>query len=386
MEKPIWMISTTHMLIEVFYFTQAALIPVMIQEFHLSILEASLVVTVPSLVALSAYIPSGLLADRLNANQLLFASMAIEGISILMAGQATSYWFLIVALCFTRIASPVYQASGVTQISRITKPDELNMVMGVHNALGDLGTAAGVFSVAFFLSILSWRWAYTFWAIPVLVWGVVVLMYPQLRISRPKKLRPRSVGGLNGLRMIVFSTLMIFLVFVGVRELGSTAVSAFTTTYLVTRLGTPEATASLIFGLGASVGVVGDLAGGYLGQKIGAKKALSWAMLSCIILLFALTYNSRIYLFSAIYLAYAFFDYAVWTPMHTIVTEITPEETRGLSYSTYFFAHTLMFSMAPVLAAGVIQFSDISIIFPFGCAFLVVSLAILLLLRRHLSH
>lgn len=378
------MISTTHMLLEVFYFTQAALIPVMIQEFHLTLLEASLVVTVPSLVALIAYIPSGLLADRLNANQLLFASMTIEGVSILMASQATSYWFLIAALCFTRIASPVYHASGVTQISRIAKPDELNMAMGVHNALGDLGTAAGVSSLAFFLSILSWRWAYAFWAIPVLVWGVVVLRSSQLSNPTRSKLRPRSAGSLNGLHMIVFSMFMIFIVFVGVRELGSTAVSAFTTTYLVTRLRVPVATASLIFGLGASVGVVGSLAGGYLGQKMGAKKALTWTMLSCIILLFALTYISQIYLFTAIYLAYAFFDFVVWSPMHTIVAEITPEERRGLSYSFYFFAHTLMFSMAPVLAAGAIQFSDISIIFPFGGAFLAVSLAILLVLRRQL--
>jgi len=384
MQKAIWMISTTHMLLEVFSFTQAALIPVMIQEFHLSLLEASLAVTIPSLVALFANIPSGLLADQLSVNQLLFASMAIEGISILMASQATSYWILIIALCFTRIASPIYHTSGLSQIGRIAKPDDLNMAMGVHNAMGDLGTAAGVSSLAFFLSILSWRWAYAFWAIPVLVWGVVVLMSSQLRNSRSKKLRPRSVGRSNGLRMILFSMFMIFVVFVGVRELGSTAVSAFMTTYLVKRLSVPEATASLIFGLGALVGVVGSLAGGYLGQKMGAKKALSWAMLPCIILLSALTYVSQLYLFSAIYLTYAFFDYVVWSPMHTIVTEITPEETRGLSYSIYFFAHSLMFSLTPVLAAGLIQFSDISIIFPFGAAFLAVSLVTLLLLRYHL--
>ena len=186
--------------------------------------------------------------------------------------------------------------------------------------------------------------------------------------------------------MILFPVFTVFLVFVGVRELGSTAVSAFTTTYLVTRLNVTVATASLIFGLGAAVGIVGSLTGGYLGQKMGAKKALSWVMLSCIILLFALTYISQIFLFSAVYLTYAFFDYVVWSPMHTLVSEITPEGTRGLSYSIYFFAHTLMFSLAPVLAAGFIQVSDISIIFPFGIAFLVLGLVILLLPLRHVGH
>jgi MFS family permease len=100
----------------------------------------------------------------------------------------------------------------------------------------------------------------------------------------------------------------------------------------------------------------------------------------------ALTYISQVFLFSAIYLAYAFFDYAVWSPMHTLVSEITPEETRGLSYSIYFFAHTSMFSLAPVLTASFIQLSNISTLFPFGSAFLALGLMILLLLRRHMDH
>jgi len=377
------MVSVTHMLVEVFYYTQAALIPVIASQFHSSLLEASLVVTVPGLVALVAYVPSGLLADRLNANQLLFASMAIEGISIIIASQATNYWLLIAALCFTRIASPVYHSSGVTQISRIAKSDEVNMAMGVHNALGDLGTAAGVSSLAFFLSFLSWRWAYAFWAVPVLFWGVIVLTSSQLKTSPPKS-RSESVPGpgLSMRRTILLPTFAIFLVFVAVHELGSTGVSALTTTYLVARLNVSVATASLIFGLAASVGIVGSLAGGYLGQKMGARKALTWTMLACIITLFALTYISQVFLFSAAYLAYAFFDYVVWSPMHTLVSEITPEETRGLSYSIYFFAHTSMFSLAPVLAAGFIQLSGIALLFPFGDAFLVLSLMILLVLRH----
>jgi predicted MFS family arabinose efflux permease len=278
LQKPIWIISMTHMLIEIFYFTQAALIPVMIQEFHVSLLEASLVVTVPSAVALLAYIPSGLLADRLSANQLLFASMSIEGISIIIASQATNYGFLVAALCFTCIARPLYHASGVTQISRIAKPDDLNMAMGVHNALGDVGTAAGVSSLAFFLSFLNWRWAYAFWAVPVLFWSVVVLTSSQLRSGRVK-LRGPGVLDSSRLSILLFSVFTVFLVFVAVRELGSAAVSALTTTYLVTRLDVPVAMASLIFGLGTAVGIVGDLTSGYLGKRMGARKALSWIML-----------------------------------------------------------------------------------------------------------
>jgi FSR family fosmidomycin resistance protein-like MFS transporter len=381
MQKAIWMISTTHMFIEAFYFTQAALIPVMIQEFHLSILEASLVTTVPNLVLLLMYIPSGLLADRFSVNHLLFASMAIEGISILMVSQAMNYWVLILALCFMRIASPMYHTSGLSQITRIAKPDQLNMTMGLHNALGDLGTAAGVSSLAVFLSILNWRWTYAFWAVPILIWGIVVLTSAQLKNTRPKRTHVQSAERLRNLSTILFSVFLIFVVVVGVRELGSTVVSTFMTTYLVKSIRVTESTASLIFGLAAFVGIPGSLAGGYLGKKIGARNALSLAIFASVISLSLLACVSQVYLLTPVYLVYAFFDYVAWSPMHAMVGEITPEETRGLSYSIYFFAYSLIFSLAPVLAAGVIQLSDIWIVFPFSIVSLAASVIILQLLH-----
>lgn len=43
MEKPVWMICLTHMFIEIYLLVQVALIPVIVQEFQLSLVEASLI-------------------------------------------------------------------------------------------------------------------------------------------------------------------------------------------------------------------------------------------------------------------------------------------------------------------------------------------------------
>ena len=59
--KPIWMISITHMFVEIYFLTQAALIPVLVREFNLSLLDSSLIVTVPSLIQLLVNLPSGFL-------------------------------------------------------------------------------------------------------------------------------------------------------------------------------------------------------------------------------------------------------------------------------------------------------------------------------------
>jgi len=381
MQKPVWMICTTHMFVEVFYLTQVALIPVIVREFQLSLLEASLVATVPSLVALLMNIPSGLLADRVSVNRLLCLSMTIEGLSALLVSQTGNFWSLVVALSLMRIASPLYHISGLSQITRIAKREDLSMAMGFHNALGNLGTGAGVISLAIFLSILGWRWVYVLWAVPMLIWGVTLLMSSQLERTTPEKTRATSPNLLKSPSPVLNSVLLIFLIAIGIREVGSTSVSTFMTTYLVSAKNVSESTADLIFGSGIFVGIVGSLAGGYMGVRVGAKKALSLLILGSMVSLSILAYLSEAYSLTFAFLLYAFFSYAVWSPMGTIVADITPPKSRGLGYSIYFFAESLIVSITPVLAAGVIELFEIWIIFPFSIAFLLAGTIVLQLLH-----
>lgn len=79
------------MFVEVFLLVQVALIPVLIQEFDMSLLQASLIATIPSLMTLLMNLPSGLLADRFSPNQLLCMSMLIEGVSALLVSQTRDF-------------------------------------------------------------------------------------------------------------------------------------------------------------------------------------------------------------------------------------------------------------------------------------------------------
>lgn len=387
MEKPIWIICVTHMFLELYLLIQASLIPVIIREFQLSLLEASLVVTVPSLVQLSMNIPSGFFADRLSTNHLLFVSMLIEGVSALIVSQTNTFWALVLGVSLMRIASPLYHISGLSQISRVAKSEQMGRSIGFHNAFGSLGSAIGVISLAIFLSTtLGWRWTYLFWAIPILIWGFTILMSPQLKTCRFEKTDNKNNANVNGLRrlyLIFSSGLLIFLIAIGFREVGNTGSSTFMTTYFVETRNLSESTASLIFGLGPFVGIIGALSGGYLGERIGAKKALNLNIICCVISLSILSLMSQIYLLIPVYLFYAFFSNAVWAPMNLIVANSTAVTERGLSFSAYFFTEGLIASIAPILAAGIIELSDVWFVFPFSIAFMFTSLIILQFLPSH---
>jgi MFS family permease len=383
MEKPLWMICTTHMFLEVYLLIQVALIPVIIQEFQLSPLEASLVVTIPSLVQLLMNIPSGFLADRFNTQHLLFASMLVEGVSAIIVSQTSNFWTLVIAVSFVKISSPLYHISGLSQISRLAKPKQINRSMGFHNAFGSLGSAIGVVSLAVFMLTLGWRWTYLFWAVPILIWGCIILMSSQLKTKRFEKTETKSKLGPRRLSFILSSGLLFFLIAIAVREVGGTGSSTFMTTYFVETRNLSESTASLIFGLGPFMGIVGSLSGGYLGERIGAKKALNYAIIGCAISLFILSLASQLYFLALIYILYSFFNNAVWSPINSLVADMTPITERGLSFSVYFFTEGLIGSIAPILAAGVIELSDVWFVFPFSIVFFVACLVILQFLPNH---
>jgi MFS family permease len=174
--------------------------------------------------------------------------------------------------------------------------------------------------------------------------------------------------------------LLVFLVAIGLREVGGTGSSTFMTTYFVDVRNLSETTASLIFGLGPFIGIVGSLGGGYVAERLGARKALSWIILCCAVSLVAVSLVSQLYLLTLVFLVYMFFSSALWSPMNTMVAGITPETDRGLSYSLYFFTEGLIASIAPTMAAGVIGLSSVWHVFPFSAAFFIASIIILQLL------
>ncbi len=365
------------MFLEIYLLIQVALIPVISREFQLSLLEASLVASFPSLVTLLMNIPSGFLADHFSTNHLLFSSMLIEGFSALLISQTNSFWMLVLGVSLMKIASPVYHISGLSQISRLAKSERMGRAIGFHNALGSLGSAAGVVSLAVFLATLGWRWSYLFWAFSILIWGFILLKSPQLKIKRIEKTEIEKQNSLLKLSLIFSVPLLIFLVAIGIREVGSTGISTFMTTYFVSIRGLSESTASLIFGLGPFTGIMGSLGGGYLTERAGAKKALSWGVLGCALSLFMLSLMTQVYFLVLVYLVYAFFSNSLWSPMNTIVVAITPESERGLSYSIYFLTEGLIASFAPTLVAGVIELSDVWFVFPFSIIFMILGLIIL---------
>jgi MFS family permease len=281
-----------------------------------------------------------------------------------------------------RVASPIYHITGLSQLSRLAKPERMSRSLGFHNALGCIGSAAGLLSLTFFLSTTGWRWTYLFWSFPIIAWGFILMFSPQLK-TRQIRARTAPLASKSSRLFTIFSpALLIFLIVIAVREIGGTGSSTFMTTYFVDFRNLPETTASLVFAFGPVMGILGSLGGGFLAERLGARRALRWTIIGCSVSLLVLSAMTQLYLLATVYLVYALFNNALWSPINTIVTSITPETERGLSYSLYFFTEGLMDSIAPSIAAAIILSSSVWHVFPFSVAFFILGLIILQFLPR----
>ena len=215
------------------------------------------------------------------------------------------------------------------------------------------------------------------WSVPVMVWGIVLLLSSELKIKPVKVENDLEVKGYSRVVSVLSPVLLLFLSALAIREIGATGTSTFMTTYFVDVRSLSDTTASLVFALGPFIGIVGSLAGGFLSERLGAKKALDWVLLGCSVSLLALSLVEHLYLLTIMYLFYTLFSNALWSPLNTIVARISSSANRGLSYSFYFFTEGFMDSIAPTIAAGVIAIFAIGSMFLFSVALFMISIAVL---------
>lgn len=369
------------MLIEIYLLIQVALIPVIVEEFQLSLLEASLIATVPNLIMLLMNIPSGFLADHFSPKHLLALSMIIEGISAFFVSQTRNFWTLVLGVSLLKISSPIYHIAGLSLLSRLTTSEKVGRWVGYHNALGNVGTAAGLVTLAVSLSTTGWRLTYMFWTFPVLFWSIILLRFPRFGVEKAIKNNYfKNKSGLKKSMLVLSSNFTILLIAIAVREIGASGSNTYMTTFFTDSKGLSETAASLIFSLGPFVGILGSLGGGFLCEKLGAKKALCWNIFGCAVTLLLLPLTPNIPFLIFIYMLYSLFNSALWSPMNALVAKFTPEAKRGMGYSFYFFTEGLLASAAPTLAALIIEFTDVWFLFQCSAFFMFVSIGILLLL------
>lgn len=379
---PFSAVWVSHLLIEIYLLMHAALVPIFRSEFGLSIFQAGLLVTVPNLCRLVVGIPTGILADRHGPRLFIILSLVISGLSALLLSQSANTFVLIISLSLIMISVTLYHPPGLSVLSRLyPEQAKRSKAMGLHGASGCIGQAIGAISLGLFLSQIGWRNCYLFLALPILVWAFVLsgIRIPQIEgqvdgpgIQTDYEDARSNKNASNGRPLLTLGFLLL-ISSIGLDSLANGGVSAFMTTFLTSSDNLPLYLASLIFGLGPLIGIVGSIGAGWFSAKLGDRTALGLFYAGQAVFLCGLIMTPYVLLAALSFLMYKLFSASVWIPGPSLVANLVDKSRGGTAYSLFYFAEDAVGAISPLVAATMIGLSGILSPFVFAIVLLTTS-------------
>jgi len=374
-------LCASHTLLHVYTNLPLALLPILIDEYGLSILVASIVVAIPRVFSLVFSVPSGLLADRLGHTKLISFSLFLQVFGASLVILFPSVETIVLCFSLTALASTFYHPPALSAATNILPADFLSRGLGFHGASGTLGISLGPITLGLVLSLFGWRYVYLIWIVPVFVVAVVAFFVNISECSVEEHVESEGKSLTTPLRDVLSVTFLSFLLLMLFRSAAGGTISTYLTTYLTEGKGLDAGLASIVFGLSPLIGLVSVIIGGYVGDRLGWKKSLTSIFSIVTVALFCVFVSASTSQTVFLYLVYGFFSSMTMPITTSIVPKIVPPKSRGTAYSLQFIPMSVMGIVMPIVLGVLISLFEISIIFPIAIAFYIIVLIITQVLK-----
>jgi len=374
-------LCASHTLLHAYSNLPLALLPILIDEYGLSILIASIVVAIPRVFSLVFSVPSGLLADRLGHTKLISVSLFLEVFAASLILLFPTVATIVLSFSLTALASTFYHPPALSATTNILPIDFLSRGLGFHGASGTLGFAIGPITLGLVLNWFEWRYVYVVWIIPVFVVAVAAFFVNINEHTHEERDEIKEKSLTTPLKDVLSVTFLSFLLLLLFRNAAGGTISTYITTYLTESKGLDAGLASIVFGLSPLIGLTSVIMGGYVGDKLGWKKSLTSIFSTLAVTLFLVLVSTSANQTVLFYLVYGFFSSMTMPITTSIVPKIVPPKSRGTAYSLQFIPMSIIGIVMPILLGILISLFEISIIFPIAIVFYIIVLIITQILR-----
>ncbi|HEX2986942.1 MAG TPA: nitrate/nitrite transporter [Chloroflexota bacterium] len=256
------------------------------KQYGLSDTQTGLLLAVPVLLGSLARIPMGIITDRLGGRITFTALMLFCIIPVVFVGLADSFGALLFWGFWLGIAGSSF-AVGVPFVSRWFPPGNQGTALGIYG-MGNIGTALAAYLVPWIAG--QYGWSYAFWVFaPAL--AVAALLFWLLAEDAPITVRPVSLAeSLEVVRQHRISWL--FGLFYFVTFGGFVAFSVFLPKLLVDWFGFAKTDAGFRTAGFVVLATVIRPMGGYLADRVGGARVLSWVFTAAPVLGLVLAFEA----------------------------------------------------------------------------------------------
>jgi NNP family nitrate/nitrite transporter-like MFS transporter len=375
--------TITHTLTHVFQRMPSALFPTLMrpEEFNLTLQQIGIIAAIPPLCSALLSIPMGLLSDRYGSRKMVFASMAVSALGALMASQASNPTMFIIAISLLSVNTTIYHPAAYSFTTKIVQPSDRPKALGIHGAGGTFGMSIGPISLSILMGLMAFRWrqVYFFWFIPLILGAIAVFGIKTEPTEDAQSMltpQPAKEKKLN-IRSMLTTSLLLFLVFVGIRTIGRSMVGSFLPIYMVNNKGISESLTNIIYGSNTLMGLVAAPLGGAIATRFGEKRWLTGVLILSYISLGLAFVIPNTTAFIILYLTSGFFNFLGMAANSSIVAKLSPSSQRGLGYALFFLPGSAMGAVAPVIAALIGEAFGLASIFYLSIAVYVIGLLVL---------
>ena len=242
------------------------------QQLHLSATQTAFLVSVPVLLGAVARLPMGMLTDRFGGRVVFTALMLFAAIPVALVPVTTGYKNLLVVGFFLGMAGSSF-AVGVGFVSRWFAMEKQGSALGVYG-LGNVGQSAAVFLGPVVAAAFGFRSVYWGVAAILVVWAVIFAVFAQ---NATETVRPKGLGemlGVLGREPLAWALAAFYFLTFG----GFVAFSIYLPTLLRDQFGLRPADAGFRTAGFVVLATLCRPVGGWLADKIGGSRVLSWIL------------------------------------------------------------------------------------------------------------
>jgi FSR family fosmidomycin resistance protein-like MFS transporter len=378
----LFFIGSTHFLIHVLSQLLPAVLPVIRNELGLTLTQASLLISIPLIVQVFAYLPVGFVSEK-NGTLILTLSLILTAAGAILIPYASSYGITILGFGLLGLGQTMYHPPAL-KVTGDIEPRKLGLAMGVQMAGGSLGSAIGPIMLGIILLVWGWRAGFYIW-VPIILLGAVYTFIFMRRRATPRGVDVSHSSLREVSRSILKRGFLIVVALIATLEAASMVLLTYLTSYLTGVMGLPASLASMIFGVGALLGIVGSLLGGFAGDRFGRYKSIILVTVLMTFTVALIPVTGSLLLVSLFYVIWRGLYAASMPLMNSLVVSYSEPQTRTMAFSVNFLVSNLAYAIVPVAASVVIE-GRLEVIFLISVLLMIPGIVLAMYLRGLAKH
>lgn len=371
-------LASSHFIIHVYTFLLPVLLLPFQDELGISLVQLSLLSSIPKLLNVLIYIPAGVISDR-YPSKTLTASFAITVLGSLLIPLSYSFMPLLLGFTLISIGSTLYHPPSLKMASEYSTT-KVTTAMGIHNMGSSLGFAAGPLLIGLFMDWSSWRHSYYVWTVLTVLMTIMTYRYTRGTLKGAETVRDFNV--FSGIRNILSMNFILVVAISTLVEAIFNILVTFVPAYFTIEMGLSYSLTSFISGIMPLTGLLGSFLGGYSGDRFGIYKTGIFTMAALAGLLALFPRMDTLVLTAAVYGLYRSLQAAFMPILNGMISGHSSRENRSLAFSFNFVIVNLLGSITTTGVSYVIENRGTPVIFPISIAMLAPVIVLLFWLQR----